>query len=80
MIGYSYYGVKSYEFLFKKKFIDVYKLIFIAVVAVGPLIETKIVWALSDIFNALMAIPNLIGLIFLSKVVLDETKKYFLER
>ena len=80
VIGYSYYGVKSYEFLFKKKFIDVYKLIFIAVVAVGPLIETKIVWALSDIFNALMAIPNLIGLIFLSKVVLDETKKYFLER
>lgn len=80
VIGYSYYGVKSYEFMFKKKFIAIYKLIFIAVVAVGPLIETKIVWALSDIFNALMAIPNLIGLVLLSKVVLDETKKYFTDR
>ena len=66
--------------MFKKKFIAIYKLIFIAVVAVGPLIETKIVWALSDIFNALMAIPNLIGLVLLSKVVLDETKKYFTDR
>lgn len=77
LIGYFYYGSKAYEFIFKEKYHTIYKLLVVAVVAVGPIIEVKIVWLLSDFFNGLIAIPNLICLMFLSKVILNETKKYF---
>lgn len=80
IIGWFYYGEKAYEFISKGKWLKIYKYAFIIVILIGPLFEVNIVWEMSDIINGLMAIPNLIGLVLLSKVVLYETKKYFGEK
>lgn len=77
IIGWFYYGSKAFEFLFGSKIISTYKIVFIISILVGALIDINLVWELSDITNGLMAVPNLIGLIFLSPIVLLETKKYF---
>lgn len=76
ILGWSYYGERCAEYLFGKKAIMVYKIIFVAVVVVGPVIALDVVWTLSDIFNALMAIPNIIAMILLSGVIASETKKW----
>ncbi len=77
IIGYFYYGLKAIEFLFAKKSAGIYKFIFLAAIVIGSVIDINLVWELSDISDGLMAIPNLIALIFLSPIVLTETKKYF---
>jgi len=62
-----------------KKAQTIYKWAWIIAVFIGPYFSISIVWQVSDIFNALMAIPNLVALIFLSGVVSRDTKKYFKE-
>lgn len=76
ILGWSYYGERCAEYLMGKKYTIVFKIIFIAVVVIGPVIKLDLVWTLSDIFNALMAIPNIIALLFLSNVIAKETKKW----
>lgn len=76
VLGWSYYGERCVEYLFGTKGMIPYKLIFIAVLLVGPVVSLDIVWKLSDIFNALMAIPNLAAVLLLSNVVVKETKYY----
>lgn len=76
VLGWSYYGERCVEYLFGMKGMIPYKLIFVFVLLIGPVISLDMVWALSDIFNALMAIPNLIAVILLSGVVVKETKYY----
>ena len=80
IIGWFYYGEKACEFIFKTKSINTYKYVFIFVILLGSLFDVNLVWELSDIINGLMAIPNLIGLVLLSSVVLNETNKYFNKR
>lgn len=75
-LGWSYYGERCAEYLFGKKSTIFFKIIFIFVVLLGPVIELDIVWSLSDIFNALMAIPNIIAVVLLSGVIAKETKKW----
>ena len=75
ILGWSYYGVQCTRFLLGDRFIILYKIIFCLAVFYGALRETEVVWALSDIFNGLMAFPNLIALLALSFVV----KKTFKE-
>ncbi len=65
------------EYLFGLKSIPVYRYIFIVFVGVGAISKLDIVWLLSDVFNGLMAVPNLIGLLGLTPVVVKETKDYF---
>ncbi len=77
ILGWSYYGEKAIEYLLGAKSIIPYRILFIATVAVGAVIKLDVAWTISDIFNGLMAFPNLIGLIILAPVVLEETKKYF---
>lgn len=77
ILGWSYYGEKSIEFLFGEKSVKPYRFIFCLFVGVGAVVELKLVWTVSDVFNALMALPNLIGLLLLSKVIINETKKYY---
>ena len=60
----------------KQKAIKVYRWIYIACVFIGPYMTVKAVWTIADIFNGLMAIPNLIALLALNGVVVAETKKY----
>ncbi|WP_312369926.1 alanine/glycine:cation symporter family protein [Lachnoclostridium sp.] len=77
IIGWNYYGERCTEYLFGIKAIKIYRYIFIALVAIGAYIKLDLVWIIADIVNALMAIPNLIGLLGLRKVVLSETRAYF---
>jgi len=59
--------------------VKVYRWIYILAVFIGPFLTVSAVWTIADIFNGLMAIPNLIALVALSGVVALETKKYFKE-
>ncbi len=76
ILGWSYYGERCVEYLFGRKGMIPYKLVFILVLFIAPIISLDMVWTLSDIFNALMAIPNLIAVILLSGVVVRETNYY----
>jgi len=76
IIGWYLYGEKTTEYLFGKKAILPYKIAFCIVAYVGAVVSLDIVWGISDIMNALMAIPNIISVIFLSTVIANETKKY----
>jgi AGCS family alanine or glycine:cation symporter len=77
MLGWSYYGEKSIEYLFGEKAVQPYRLVFVLFVGIGALLKLDLVWALADVFNALMAFPNLIGLLILSPVIVRETRQYF---
>ena len=76
ILGWSYYGERCAQYLWGKKSLLPYKLIFVAVVVVGPVLALDLVWTIADILNALMAIPNLIAVLLLSGVVARETKHY----
>lgn len=77
ILGWNYYGERCTEYLFGVRGITAYKLIYIALVASGSFLNLALIWTLADIVNGLMAIPNLIGLLGLSKVVFSETRTYF---
>jgi AGCS family alanine or glycine:cation symporter len=79
LIGWSYYGEKAVEYLFSAKAISIFRIIFVCVVWVGATRELHFVWNFSDLMNGLMAIPNLIGLLLLSKVIKAESQRYFNE-
>ena len=74
-----YYGEKAIQFLFKERAIIPYRAVFSLVVLVGAIVKLDLVWAFADIMNGLMAFPNLVGLIGLSRVVVAETNKYLSE-
>ncbi len=77
LIGWNYYGEKAVEYLFGPKVIRVYRIFFVAAVIVGATTSLEFVWNFSDLMNGMMAIPNLIGLLLLSKVIKAETERYF---
>jgi alanine or glycine:cation symporter, AGCS family len=80
MLGWSYYGEKSIEYIFGPKAVKPYRYIFVLFVGIGAVAKLEFVWSLSDTFNGLMAIPNLIGLLALSPVVVSETRAFFKKR
>ncbi len=77
IVGWAYYGEKCCEYLFGVKAILFYRLIFSVFVFLGVIIPLDMVWALADIANAFMALPNLIGIIALAGVVTSETRIFF---
>lgn len=77
LIGWNYYGEKAVEYLFGPRAIRIYRIFFIAAVIVGATTSLEFVWNFSDLMNGMMAIPNLIGLLLLSKVIRAETERYF---
>lgn len=79
ILGWCYYGEKSIEYLFGVKAVLPYRLVFVVFVGFGAVAKLSLVWNISDTLNGLMAVPNLIGLIFLTPVVVAETRKYFAE-
>ncbi|MBP9854774.1 MAG: sodium:alanine symporter family protein [Candidatus Omnitrophica bacterium] len=79
ILGWEYYGEKAAEYLWGEKVIKLYRWLWVAAAMVGSVVTLPMVWSFADIANALMAIPNLISLIFLSHVVVDETRKYLWE-
>lgn len=76
ILGWSYYGERCLEYLTGKKGLIPYRLAWILVLVIAPVIQLELVWDIADILNALMAIPNLIAVLLLSNVVAQETKHY----
>lgn len=76
ILGWSYYGERCIEYLFGKKGIIPYKIIFVLVLLVAPITALDLVWTMADIFNALMVIPNLFAVLILSPVIVKETNYY----
>lgn len=76
ILGWSYYGERCIEYLFGKKGIMPYKVIFVLILIIAPITALDLVWTLADIFNGLMAIPNVIAIIALSPVIAKETNYY----
>ncbi len=77
ILGWNYYGERCTEFLFGVKGILPYKIIYILIVSSGAFLTLDVIWVLADIVNGLMAIPNLIALLALRKVIAAETEQYF---
>ncbi|MDD3403754.1 MAG: sodium:alanine symporter family protein [Hespellia sp.] len=79
ILGWNYYGERCLEYLSNRNqtAVKTYRWLYIAAVFFGPYMTVAAVWNIADIFNALMAIPNLIALIWLSNVVVSESKDYF---
>ncbi|HAR41835.1 MAG TPA: sodium:alanine symporter family protein [Bdellovibrionales bacterium] len=77
LIGWSYYGEKAIEYLWGEKVIPYYRGVWVLLAGVGAVLKLDFVWTLSDIFNGLMAFPNLVALLVLSPVIIRETTKYF---
>lgn len=77
ILGWGYYGEKSIQYLLGIRAVVPYRVIFSSMVVIGPLFFDRRIWLVSDITNGLMAIPNLIGLLLLSGVVVSETRAYF---
>ncbi|MBQ7006562.1 MAG: alanine:cation symporter family protein, partial [Oscillospiraceae bacterium] len=76
IVGWSYYGTVAWEYLFGTKSVVIYKIIYILFVFLGAILSLDLVWSLSDTFNGLMSIPNLVALVVLSGEVFAVTKKY----
>lgn len=79
ILGWDYYSERCLEYLTNgnKVAVQVYRWLYILCVFIGPYMTVKAVWTIADIFNGLMAIPNIIALLALSGVVVKETKDYF---
>lgn len=76
ILGWSYYGEKCLEYLVGEKGVILYRVIFVSFIMVGALSGLQFIWDLADTMNGLMALPNLIGLLGLSGIVVKETKDY----
>lgn len=76
ILGWSYYGERCIEYLFGKKGVMPYKIIFVVILLIAPVTALDLVWTLSDIFNALMTIPNIIAIFALTPVIVKETNYY----
>ena len=76
VLGWSHYGSIAFEYLFGTKATVVYKVVFVGMVLVGSTMNLGLAWDLSDTFNGLMMIPNLIGVLTLSGTVARITKNY----
>ena len=76
ILGWAYYGERCVEYFAGKKGLIPYRVLYIAVSLIAPVLALDLVWKIADILNALMAIPNLIAVLLLSPVIVRETKKY----
>ncbi len=76
ILGWCYYGERAMEYLKGKRWVIAYRVVYIAAVFLGSVMNLALVWNLADCMNALMAIPNLLSLLFLNGIIVHETRKY----
>ncbi len=76
ILGWCYYGERAVEYLKGKLWVKIYRVFYITAVFIGSVMNLSLVWNLADCMNALMAIPNLLSLLFLNGIIVHETKKY----
>jgi AGCS family alanine or glycine:cation symporter len=79
ILGWSYYGERAIEYLFGKRSIVPYRVLWVLAVMAGAVVSLPLVWDMADMMNMLMALPNLAALILLSGVIVAETRKYLWE-
>ena len=79
-LGWCYYGEKCATYVFGDKSVPIYRVIYVATVMLGTVLSMDMVWAAADTFNGLMAVPNLIALLLLSKVIVQETRDFKAKR
>ena len=79
IISWSYYGEKGIEYILGRKAVKPYRWIYLLFLPLGAAMQLKLVWGIADVFNGLMALPNLIALVALSGTVAAATRKYFRE-
>jgi len=77
ILGWSYYGERCWQYLFKEKSLIIYRIIFVAAIWFFASEKVDFVWNLSDTLNGMMAIPNLIGLLLLAPMVFKVTREHF---
>ena len=77
VLGWSYYGSKTIEYLFGPSSVIIYKVLYIMFIVIGSSISLNLVWDISDTFNGLMALPNLVGVLLLSGKVVQILKNYY---
>ena len=79
ILGWNYYGERCVEYLTRKSktMIMIYRILFITAVFIGPYMTVQAVWTIADIFNGLMAIPNIIAILVLSPVIVKGTREFF---
>jgi AGCS family alanine or glycine:cation symporter len=77
LIGWAYYGERNMDRLFGRAAITPYRVAFVAAIFVGAVQELEVVWTFADIMNGLMALPNLVGLLVLSGLVVRESREFF---
>jgi AGCS family alanine or glycine:cation symporter len=76
VLGWFHYGATACEYLFGSAVVPVYRLVYVAIVLAGSVIEAQLAWDISDTFNGLMMLPNLIGVLVLSPQVMKCTRNY----
>ena len=76
ILGWSYYGEKCFEYLTDVRFVPYYRYVWVLFVFIGAVVKLELVWNFSDVMNGLMAVPNLIGLLFMSSLLVRETKVF----
>ena len=79
-LGWCYYGEKCATYVFGDKSVPIYRVIYVGTVMLGTVLSMDMVWAAADTFNGLMAVPNLIALLLLSKVIVQETRDFKAKR
>ena len=79
ILGWDYYGERCVEYLFngKQNLVKIYRYLFVLAIFIGPFMTVSSVWTIADIFNGLMALPNLVALLVLGGLIGKETKEYF---
>ena len=77
ILGWDYYSERCLEYLSGTKLLLVFRILYIIAVFIGPYMTVDAVWTVADIFNGLMALPNMIAIFALSGVIVKETKNYF---
>lgn len=76
ILGWCYYGERAVEYLKGHRWMLAYRVVFIAAIFVGSVMQLGVVWNMADCMNALMAIPNLLSLLALNGILVHETRKY----
>lgn len=76
ILAWEYYGEKAVEYIFGYKGVIPYRILWVATILLGSTLKMSLVWSFADIMNGLMAVPNLIALIWLSKTIVNETNRY----
>ena len=76
VLGWSYYGAKATEYLFGVSFARVYRVVFVLIIVLGAVMEPNLAWDISDTFNGLMMIPNLIGILVQIPLIIRLTRNY----